>query len=164
MAGVATNLQVLKRTRRMPAQGDVFAMQLPSDDYLFGRVIGADLTDSHRAPMPGSNLIYVYRERSGSKLPDPSTLSPDQLLLPPVFTNRMPWTKGYFETLESHALMPRDLLPQHCFWDAARSQYVDEQSRVLSRESQPCGDWALFSYRWLDDQISDAVGIARVPD
>jgi transposase len=53
---------------------------------------------------------------------------------------------------------------QYCFWDAARSRYVDEQLNPLPRELQPCGDWGLSSYRWLDDQISDALGISRVPE
>ena len=38
-----TNLRVLKRSRKPPTPGDVFAMQLPDGRYLFGRVILADL-------------------------------------------------------------------------------------------------------------------------
>jgi len=114
--------------------------------------------------MPNSYLIYVYGERSTSMEPVLAQLRPDRLLLPPVFINRMPWTRGYFETVTSGALQQGDLLDQHCFWDAARSRYVDENLNVLPGERQPCGDWALSSYRWLDDQVSDALGIPRVPE
>lgn len=84
--------------------------------------------------------------------------------LEPPHAPRMPWTKGYFKTVEHEALTHDVLLPQHCFWDAARARYVDERGNPLPHESQPCGDWGLSSYRWLDDHVSDALGIPRVPD
>jgi hypothetical protein len=159
---VVTNLRVLKRSRHKPGVGDVFAMQLPDNTYLFGRVIGAEL-ELPRAPMPGSYLIYVYRHRSTTKVPDWAELQPQRLLLPPVFINRMPWTKGYFETIDSRDLLESDRLRQHCFrrWNGT---YLDEAGEILPGPVEPCGDWGLSSYRWLDDEVSDAVGIPRVPD
>ncbi|MFC7597497.1 Imm26 family immunity protein [Terrabacter sp. GCM10028922] len=142
-----TNLKVLRRSNRKPRQGDLFVMQ-PDHAFLFGRVIRAQPTP---APMPLSYLIYVYADRSLRKEPSSVTLRPDRLLLPPVFINRMPWTKGYFETVGHEFLDEVAVLPQHCFWDAARARYVDLQQNRLPGEIQPCGDWALASYRWLDD-------------
>lgn len=164
MSNAPTNLQVLKPSRKKPAAGDIFAMRLPDGSHLFGRVIGADLQDFNQAPMPGSNLIYVYRHRTKSLRPDIAELIPSQLLLPPVFINRMPWARGYFQTVDQRPLRTEDQLTQYCFWDAARSRFVDERQNPLAREVQPCGDWGLSSYRWLDDQISDALGIPRVPE
>ena len=158
-----TNLQVLKRSRRKPEPGDIFALRVPDGTFLFGRVIGAEL-EPPLAPMPLSYLVYVYAHRSQTKQPRLDALRPEGLLLPPVFINRMPWTKGYFETVEHEELGHETLLPQHCFWDAARARYVDERQNPLPRESHPCGDWGLASYRWLDDQVSDALGIPRVPE
>ncbi len=163
MAGVQTNLRVLKPSRTKPQAGDIFAMKLPDETYLFGRVIGAEL-EPPQAPTPQAYLIYVYRERSKTMEPSLDALAPDRLLLPPLFINRMPWTKGYFKALGNRDLSRDDLLQQHCFWSAARGSYVDESRNVLPAETQPCGDWALVSYRWLDDQISDALGIPRVPE
>lgn len=164
MSNEPTNLRVLSPSRKKPLAGDIFAMQLLDGDYLFGRVVGADLQQYNRAPMPGAYLIYVYNVRSPGKQCDLSILSPDRLLLPPVFVNRMPWTKGFFDKVGHEELSPRVLLKQHCFWDAARARYVDEQLNPLPRKVEPCGDWGLSSYRWLDDQISDALGIPRVPE
>jgi hypothetical protein len=113
--------------------------------------------------MPLSYLIYVYADRSQTKQPALKGLHPDQLLLPPVFINRMPWTKGYFDTVEHEDLRNVTLLSQHCFWDAARARYVDLRHNVLPGEIHPCGAWALSSCRWLDDRVSDALGIPRFP-
>jgi hypothetical protein len=164
MTNPQTNLQVIRPSRKKPLAGDIFTMLLSDDTYIFGRVIDADITEPGRAPMPGSYLIYVYDVRFGDKRVEVAALVPDRLLLPPVFINKLPWRKGYFETISHAELGPADLLPRVSYWDAARARFVDQGGNVLSEEVQPVGEWALFSYRWLDDQISDALGIPRVPE
>jgi hypothetical protein len=157
-----TNMQVLKPSRKKPVSGDIFALQLPDDQYLFGRVIYADLP-VEKAPMPGSYLIYIYDHVSRQKTPVVDQLRPDRLLLPPVFINLMPWTKDYFETVETQNLTDADLLVQHCFrrWTG---EYLNEQRHRIPAAVEPCGDWGLSSYHLLDDQLSDKLGIARAPE
>ena len=157
-----TNLRVLARSRRAPTAGDVFVMQLADGRYLFGRVILADLS-ADRAPMPGSNLIYVYRELSESKGPRYEALGPNNLLVPPLFTNRLGWVRGVFETVEHGSVNPSDMLEQHCFEDVFPRRFVDERGAVLGRRIEPCGTWGLQSYRAIDDQIADALAIPRAP-
>lgn len=159
---VQINLRVIRRSRKLPRAGDVFAMQVPDERYLFGRVIAADLP-SGRAPMPDAHLLYIYNTLRKDKAVDPQGLRPSELLLPPVFTNSMGWTRGHFETLTNQPLKVDDLLEQHCFWDVLREEYVDEYMNVLPGRAEPCGLWGLGSYRAIDDMISDALGIPRVP-
>jgi hypothetical protein len=158
----ATNLQVIKRSRHEPRAGELFAMQLPGGAFLFGRVIVSDPPRSE-APMPESYLIYVYRHQSASTSPDWKALRPEELLLPPVWINQLPWTKGYFHTVDERPLAKSDLLDQHCFREFT-GRFLDERGRPLRIPVEPCGDWGLASYRWLDDQVSDSLGIPRVPD
>jgi hypothetical protein len=160
----ATNLRVLKRSRPKLTPGDVFILSPAPDRFLFGRVILADLP-SGRAPMPTANLIYIYASDAPTPSPVPfDSLAPDNLLLPPEFINRKPWTMGYFQNIAHVPLRSPDLLSQHCFWDVTRKMYRDERGARLTRRSEPCGVWALGSYRILDDLISDALGIERVPE
>ena len=156
-----TNLRVLKPSRRKPKPGDVFAMQVPDDDYLFGRVITAEAAIG---PMTDCILIYVFRARSAhKKLPERGELASDKLLVPPIITNRLPWSQGYFETLAGLPVEPGDVLEQHCF-RRSNGQYYDEANHELPEPVEPVGDWALHSYRTIDDQISDALGFPRAPD
>ena len=163
MTDAKTNLRRLKISRRKPEAGDVFVMQLPDGAFLPGLVVGADLQRPF-APMTGSYLIYVYDLRLESKAADLSLLTPDRLLIPPTYTNRMAWTKGYFETVQRVVLGPDVVVAQYCFWSVARGQFVDETDQPLPGERPPSGNWALVSYRRLDDLISDAVSIPRVPE
>ena len=159
---VQTNLRRLKRSYKKPACGDVFVMQLPTEKYLFGRVVLAEPPREH-APGPGTYLIYIYAWQSDTKHPEYQHLRPDHLLIPPVWTNRLGWTKGYFETIENRPLEADALLRQHCF-RRHDGVYLDEIGRKLPRRVEPCGGWGLVSYRWIDDHVSDAVGIPRVPE
>jgi hypothetical protein len=163
VAEVSTNLRVLKRSRTQPNGGDVFAMQLPDGRYLFGQVVGANLPVA-LAPTEGAYLIYIYDVVAGSDAPVLAALTPDRLLIPPLFINKMPWTKGYFQNIAHRPLTPGTLLPHHCFRDPVRNGYIDERRQPLTAPIEPCGQWALRSYRRLDDLISDALGIPRAPD
>ena len=157
-----TNLRVLTPSRKKLRSGDVFAMLPPDGAYLFGRVIHADMAFPG-APMPGANLVYVYRHRSPDKSPDIDVLRPDDLLLSPQFINRMPWTRGYFETVATQPLKPGDLLERHCF-RRSNGEFLDDEGIRMPGPVEPCGDWSLGSYRTIDDEISDALGIPRVPE
>lgn len=75
-------------------------------------------------------------------------------------TNTLPWSRGYFETLENRPLETGEVLREHCF-RSSKGKYYDEHSNELSGPVEPCGDWGLQSYRTIDDEISDALGIPQ---
>ncbi|MDP8907567.1 MAG: immunity 26/phosphotriesterase HocA family protein [Chloroflexota bacterium] len=156
MSVAPTNLQILRRSRNKPEVGDIFAMLPPDGKYLFGRVIRTDALGPMKAL-----LIYIYANRSESKKA-PAELSPQSLLIAPTFTNALGWTHGRFETIENRPLGPGEVLERHCFYAAGR--YYDEDAQPLSERTEPCGVGGVTSYRMLDDQISDALGIPRVPE
>jgi hypothetical protein len=167
------NLAVLKKSRRAPHVGDIFAMRPPDGRFLFGRVIS---TDANPLGVGGAILIYVYAARSDDKLPVPRDLSPSKLLLPrdlspsklllpPLMTNKLPWSKGYFEVVESRPLGPGERLAQHCFVKPmGPTIYYDETGARLSGPVEPIGEFGLDSYQTIDDAVCRALGIPVAPD
>lgn len=124
-----THLRVLKKSRRAPQRGDVFAFQLEPlpDRFFFGRVVA---TDTNLGGVDGSAiLIYLYRASSPEKTVIPE-LRPSELLVPPLGTNRLPWSRGFFEVVKSAPIEPEDILPQHCF-HGIRQPFVDEYGTPL---------------------------------
>ena len=109
-----------------------------------------------RAPRVGSRRHVTYRRLVFELLRE-------QLLVPPMMTNDLGWTKGYFEFVEHRELSPLNLLPQHCFKDSD-GRYFDEKSNRLRAPVEPVGQWGLQSFRTIDDDISKAIGIALVLD
>jgi hypothetical protein len=166
MVDVQTNLRILKPSRKAPKPGDVFVMQLPDESYLSGRVITPAARWTKAEGAGPAVLIYIYRARSDSKdVPLREELRPDRLLVSPIMTNRLPWSRGYFETIATIPLDVDDVLRQHCFSDASvTGKYFDEMSNEVAGPVEPVGDYGLHSFRTIDDQVSDAVGIPRVPE
>lgn len=154
------NLAVLKRDRRGPNEGDIFVMLPPDRLFLYGRVIS---TEARIGPMKECMLIYIYRVRSSTKLPIPE-LSPHQLLTPPILTNRLPWNRGYFETVLHEELTENDQIKRHCFKSFFNGKYYDEFNNELDGPIEPVGIRALHSFRTIDDDISKALGIPLAPN
>lgn len=141
--------------------GDVFLLQPSNESFIPGRVIAVDVV---AAGFPGAVLIYIFRTRAQVPVVPPlESLSPSQLLLPPILTNRLPWSRGYFRTLANLPLAEDEVLPRHCF-RSSQGRYFDETATEVSGPTEPCGDWALQSFRTIDDQVSDALWIPRAAD
>lgn len=159
---VVTNMRVLSPSRRRLQAGDVFVTLWPDDDYLFGRVVDTEADAGFSTY--DMNLIYVYSVRSREpELPEREELRPDRLLIPPLIINRLPWSRGYFQTIANVDLDETDLLAQHCFEDW-QGKLRDEKGRPLASRSEPCGQAGLHSFRTFDDDVSRALGFEPAPD
>ena len=154
------NMRVLTKSRKRPKPGDIFVFQMPDGLFRYGRVIR---TDAVIGGFPNCTLIYIYSATSATKLPVPK-LTKEQLLVPPIGTNRQPWLRGYFETIECRPFDHDDVLKTHCFESPTFKKYFDDQGRTLDDRCEPCGTYALDSYRTIDDAVSRALGIALAPD
>jgi len=154
------NLRVLKKSRHIPQAGDIFVMQLPDTHYLFGRVININ---ANPLGVGEAILIYIYDIQMNTPYPIPCFID-SKLLVPPMMTNRLPWTKGYFMHLEHRILEKKETLGQHCFLDNIRNCYRDEYGNKIKKCIEPVGVWGLDSYRTIDDAISEALGIPLAPD
>jgi hypothetical protein len=155
------NLKVQKKSRRALKVGDIFSLEPPDGRFLFGRVVS---TDGVIGPMKGCILIYIYDVRADTKQA-PAELHRDHLLIPPQMTNRLPWSRGYFEFLENRELLDVDTFAPHCFEDNRNPpRYFDADGTQLAAPVEPVAEWGLQSFRTIDDQVSRALGIPLAPD
>src|SRR5690606_1968335 len=113
--------------------------------------------------MSDSILIYIFSIESETKEP-PEHLPVMRLLIPPLMTNRLPWSRGYFETIAHREFDAGERLPLHCFYSLTFKKYFDDSGNELPKRSEPCGFSGLDSYRTIDDAISKALGIPLAPD
>ncbi|NUT92804.1 MAG: hypothetical protein HOY78_12360 [Saccharothrix sp.] len=145
--------------------GDVFTLSPRENLYVFGRVVADDVTWAKTdPPLPAVNLVYLYRHTSPvAEVPPRAELLVDKLLLPPKMINNLPWVRGYFQTIGNVALGEGEKLPVHCFRDA-RGRFVDEFHEPLPARTEPWGILGLGSFRTIDDEVCDALGIPLAPD
>ena len=149
------NLREIKRSRHNPVPGDFFYCMPPNTGCLWGRVIS---TTASVGGFDDCILIYVYDETTSSaeNIPD---VSPSRLLIPPIATNKRPWSMGYFAHVANQPLKKADVLAQHCFRSDWRDKYFDDQGRELKKRSEPCGVFGLDSFQTIDAKISEALGL-----
>lgn len=153
------NLEILTPSRKKLKPGDIFVIKPKNFPYYFGRII---CIDAKIVVFKNCILIYIYNATSNNKMKIPG-LCPSNLLIPPCIINRLPWSRGYFETIENRPLTKNDVLPIHCFRDI-RNRYFNEYGIKLKHPVEPIGDYALNSYRTIDDDVSRALGIPLAPD
>lgn len=166
MPTLNTNLRSIGRSRRKPEAGDIFIAKPNDQGYLAGRVIISE-PPAHLAPGPSCILVYIYGTLFQNEEVDVDVMTPGNLLIPPLWTNRLAWKLGYFKHIVNVPLVAANMLTRHCFRDAIPrfgAEYLDEMGRPISDRIIPCGNWSLVSYRWIDDRISDALGITRAPE
>jgi hypothetical protein len=150
-------LKRMKGQRREHKPGDLFVLQLASDDsFRFGRIVKMGQT-TREARFPGEVLVYVYAPAFTMMVPDLDVLTSDKLLMPPFFTMRWMWHKGYFRTVGHEPLTAADLLAQHCFYSGHHDDYVDENDRQLDKRYEPCGWFSLSTFEQLDHEIGQAL-------
>ena len=158
------NLRLQQASRHHLRSGDLFVMCLADDLFVFGRVIRTDVLAGWS--MPNAILLYIYDWPATSPEPPPRReLSPDRLLVPPLMTNRLGWSRGYFRTIANWPLEPGEAFDRHCF-ESSRDDRAcfDEFANELPHRSEPCGEWGLHSYRTIDDAVSGALGLPLAPD
>jgi hypothetical protein len=150
-------LRVLNASRKTPRPGDIFALSPAEDLYLFGRVISGDA----RVGRIPATLIYIYSTRQSAMRPIPmDQLTPDGLLIPPILTNRLPWSRGYFQVVASMPLREGDRLADHRFRDV-RGWLFDEFGEPRPPTDTFVGSYGLDSFRTIDDAVSDAMSLPR---
>lgn len=163
-----TNMVVLKPSRAKPQAGDVFLVSMLGKELVVGRVVSTDAM-----PEWSANLLYFYRMHVASE----SEVKPPfaaNLLIPPQLTNELGWRYGYFKTLYNAPVRKDEVLPRHVFqlsqgplrMDA--EYYVDECRRPTGRPTKSemplLNYYGLVSYRYIDDRLSEALGIPSAPD
>ena len=161
VAEQSTNLEKLTPSRKPVRAGDVFALGI-GGRYFHGRVVSTEADVGMSAP---AILAYVFETPSAEpgRYRD-ADLLPDRLLIPPFMVNRLPWSRGYFQTVAHRPLGPGEVLAQHCFHRLADGNWYDEHGAELPERVEPCGVRALSSHRSVDDKVSARLGLPLAAD
>lgn len=163
---MATNLLVQVPSRKPLKAGDIFSLLLAERGHVVGRVISTEARWTLADGAGTANLLYIYRGliRNFERL-DTATLTVERLLIPPVMTNRLGWSRGYFRNVASVPLAPHDVLPKHCFMSShLQPRFFDEFGRELAGPVEPVGHQGLHSYRSIEDAVCNALGVPLAAD
>jgi hypothetical protein len=148
-------MKILKKSKGHLKVGDIFTFQMKDDNrFFYGKVI---CKDAKVGPFEELILIYIYNSFSKEKDKNPE-LDKENLLIPPLMTNKLPWSKGYFETISNIPINSHDVFERHCFKDIS-GKIFDEYNNSLVSVIEPCGQRGVNSFRTIDDKVSKALKI-----
>lgn len=151
------HFQFQERSRKKVRPGDVFSVLLPTDEYVFGRVVAVDATVG---PIANLLLIYFYDSRSESTEIPHEDLTTDRFLIPPTLASNTGWTTGYFKTLDNLPIGESDVLKQHCF-RRSNGKLYDEFSNELKKPVEPIGIWGAGNVYSIDRYVGHVLGLGE---
>lgn len=139
-----TELIPLTPSRKRLREGDVFLLQPLPGTFYCGKIVRLKVA-SRDSFVNGMSLIYIYDRRVPGR-GVPADLDAAPLLIPPVVINRLPWSRGYFETVGNLPVTERERRLSFGFRDAARKRFVDAGGRPLAKEPLYWTDYGLAGY------------------
>jgi len=152
-------MEFLKASRQHLRVGDVFAFGFAPNIFHFGRVVA---TEVNAGGFPGACLLYLYRGSSTSRT-EPVSMTIADLACPPMMTNELAWTHGYFQTVANLPFgAANELLTQHAFRqdtfsERFQTRYVDEFGKPVERPGLHIGTSGLHSYHAVSDAVYKAL-------
>lgn len=108
-----------------------------------------------------------YLGATGRSRPELDTLTPDNLLVPPVSGNQLGWTKGYFISVTNGPVLTvngKEIASSNTASPGSTARSLTRAGRFSMGRTEPCVEWGLGNHRTLDDAVSDALGLPRAPD
>lgn len=147
-------------TRKKPKVGDLFVQQLlATRQYVWGLVVN---TQAHSEPATGLLLLYFSKVTSPKDDEPPIAVEEfkNNLIIPPVITNRQGWLRGYYKTVRNVTLKEEGILHQHCFEDSLTGLYSNEFDKTLPKRTEPCGLRGVSSFpgiaEFIESQLVDS--------
>lgn len=141
-------------TRKRPRPGDIFIQRLVSSGlYIPGLVVKEKVGYASKFI-----LLYFANVLSEKRTSQVGVEAfKDNLLIPPLITNKQGWLKGYFETIEHAKVAESDLLPVHCFEGNQPGTYYNEYEERLEQRVEPCGFGGIWGLLEIADTLAEAV-------
>jgi hypothetical protein len=154
-------MRVLNPSRKKIHAGDIFLLSVKEGEYIAGQVIAID---AKLGPIKNMILCRLYRRilREGENVPQ--DLDDSELLTPPFFTNRKPWSLGYFTFVENRQNLKKNRGLMYGFLNPATDKVHNENDEIVSKADclEPLGIYGVKSCLTIDDMVKAALSLDRV--
>lgn len=151
------NIKKMNPYRKEVCEGDYFYLALKPGGYVIGRVIHHRRVEDF---VLGGYLVYFYNVVADdiSEIPPHSHLD---LMIPPLFVNRLGWTKGYFGHIFNKAVLPSERYLLHSFTGCyfSPTRIVDEFGNPLKIPVEPSQQYTVSNHKMVDYDISNKLGL-----
>lgn len=153
MAFPETKIELQLIYRKHLKAGDVFRLRYPGERYFLGQVSSIN---AKARGFEDSILINIFAFEHSSPIYI-SSLPSLELLVAPLYINRLGFSRGYMPVIGNAPVMETSL--EYCYFDVLHKKYLDSKWNEISDPKGLVGTWGLSNYLVMDDLISEKLGL-----
>lgn len=133
-------LRVIKRTRNVPQDGDVFILSPQENVFFYGKVLKSNIKHiGNDTFIDGKNLIFIFKSKTQE--PNLSNYKPnyDNLLIQPAIVDRSYWTRGFFYTISNEPSNEFEKSLDYGFYKTRTGEYYKEDGVKMDHKPEILG-------------------------
>lgn len=151
-----TNIELQVPYRKRLKVGDVFRLRYPEERYFLGQIVSLNAA---AGGFEGCILINIFAFKHSTPI-DISELTSYELLIAPLYINRIGFSRGYMPIIGNAPVI--ETSSQYCYFDVLHKKYLDSQGNEISESIGLVGDWGVSNYLVMDDLISEKLGLPAI--
>ncbi|NQM31099.1 hypothetical protein HO415_10700 [Streptococcus suis] len=135
-------LNVIKKSKQKPVEGDIFVLSPREGIYFYGKVIVANIV--RKVPdtfVEGKHVVFIFKGNTQETNLDKYIPDYDNLLIPPAIVSDDYWKKGYFYTIANIPLTEEEKNLDFGFYKIhfKNNFFCKETGEVLEQEPKILG-------------------------
>ncbi len=101
--------QIIKKSKAQPCEGDIFVVSVIEGQYLYGRVLQANIKSKASSFFNQKNVIVIFNQRTESLSLEDYHADYSDLLIRPMIVDNAYWSRGYFYTVANIPLTEEEI-------------------------------------------------------
>ncbi|WP_232088955.1 Imm51 family immunity protein [Streptococcus suis] len=101
--------QIIKKSKAQPCEGDIFVVSVIEGQYLYGRVLQANIKSKASSFFNQKNVIVIFNQRTESLSLENYHADYSDLLIRPMIVDNAYWSRGYFYTVANIPLTEEEI-------------------------------------------------------
>lgn len=137
-------LNVIKRTRTKPAEGDIFVLSPREGLYFYGRVLRVNIVHINKDPfIHGKSVIVIFRCRSSQISLDGYRPNYDEILIRPAIVDDSYWSRGYFYTIGNEPISKKERMLDLGFYNTSFGRFLTETGKEMNHRPKLLGIYGI---------------------
>lgn len=126
-------LNVIKRKRIQPQEGDVFLVSPRENIYFYGKVLRANIRNPYDDWVNEQNMVVIFKSKTDIISMEKYNPNYDDLLVRPTVVTKQYWSNGSFYTIDNIPLTDLEKNLDYGFYDAIDDCFVKETGEKINR-------------------------------
>lgn len=125
-------LNVIKRKRIQPQEGDVFLVSPRENIYFYGKVLRSNIRNPYDDWVNEQNMVVIFKSKTDIISMEKYNPNYDDLLVRPTVVTKQYWSNGSFFTIDNIPLTDLEKNLDYGFYDAFNDCFVKETGEKIN--------------------------------